>query len=140
MFFVGNWANPLSGSSYLEMFAGKSRLPHPHPHPLRCKQVASQHMRTVKSPEMVLCPELLGPKASPFLFSEVVTLEQWSETFLFHRNTVQRQSYLQLQAPGLQDKGQSPPHCCFLNNILETLSGLNPVHRPIGNFSGCDDF
>lgn len=44
-------------------------------------------MHTVKSPEMVLCPALLGPKASPFLFSEVVTLEQWSETFLFHQGT-----------------------------------------------------
>lgn len=40
-----------------------------------------------KGPETVLYPALLGPRASPFLFSEVVTLEQWSETFLLHQGT-----------------------------------------------------
>lgn len=40
-----------------------------------------------KGLETVLCPALLGPRASPFLFFEVVTLEQWSETFLFHQGT-----------------------------------------------------
>eukprot|EP00069_Balaena_mysticetus_P006814 bmy_05203T0 len=61
-----------------------------------CRREAAQHTQLKEPGDRVLCPALRGPRASPFLSSEEVTLEQWSSHFVSSGNTVQRQSYLQL--------------------------------------------